>query len=183
MESVSIKLVNSDTAWKSLVDDVLDGMPEYQENRDFILKHRLCRLIGMLPFIAGTDNPVRDGFTNLSLFLLSKFNPMKEVYEHQPQDDKDIMVPLIPYCHFSGGNEKILSRGMHLVAMVLLMDYKKNMDSDLDRNKYNPLNSGQWNYEEVMETLSLCIQDVPCPTMDDILSMEYVPFTPWAIVA
>jgi len=183
MDSVSQNLVNSDSTWESLVDEVLNGMPDLKDQRHFILKHRLCRLIGMLPFIAGTTNPVRDGFTNLSLFLLSKFNPVKDVYEHQPQDDKDIMVPLIPYCHFSGGNEKLLSRGMHLVAMVLLMDYKKNMDRDLDENKYNPLNSGQWDFEEVMETLELCIQDIPCPIMDDILSMEYVPFTPWAIVA
>jgi hypothetical protein len=179
----SVTLVNSDATWSSLVDEVLKGMPDNRDKREFILKHRLCRLIGMLPFIAGTTNPERDGYTNLSLFLLSHFNPLKDNCNHLPQDDMDIMIPLIPFCHFSGGDEKILSRGMHLIAMVLIMDYKKNMDKDLDENRYNPLNSGQWNYEAVMDTLSFCVEEIPCPLMDDILSMEFIPFTPWAIVA
>jgi hypothetical protein len=176
-------LVNSDSTWESLVCEVLKGMPGIEDNKDFILKHRLCRLIGMLPFIAGTDNPFRDGYTNLSLFLLSKFNPVTDVYSHQHQDDSDIMHTLIPYCHFSGGDEKLLSRGMHLVAMVLLMDYKINRDRDLDQNRYNPLNSGKWNYEDVMDTLGLCVRDISCPLMDNILSVEYIPFTPWALGA
>lgn len=179
----NMKTINSEENWKHLVSEVLKGMPEQEDNKAFILEHRLCRLIGMLPFIAKTKQPLRDGFTNLSLFLLSKHTPVKEVYEHKPQDDQDIMRPLIPYCHFTGGDEKILSRGMHLVAMVLLMDYKKNMDQDLEENRYNPLNSGQWHYENIMETLSLCVEDVYCPEMDDILSTAYIPFTPWAFGA
>lgn len=183
MEKSNTESVNSDITWEALVDEVLKGMPGSLEDRSSILNHRLCRLIGMLPFIAGTEHPFRDGFTNLSLFLLSKHNPVKDVYEHQPQDDKDIMHPLIPFCHFSGGDEKILSRGMHLVAMKLLMEYKKNMDVDLDQNRYNPLNSGQWNYPAIMETLNNCVQEVDCPHMDEILTVEYLPFVPWAIGA
>ncbi len=176
-------IVNSDSEWNELVTEVLKGMPELEDKKDFILGHRLCRLIGMLPGIAGTNQPLRDGFTNLSLFLLSKHTPVKEVYEHKPQDDQDILRPLIPYCHFTGGDDRILSRGMHLIAMVLLMDYKKNSESDLDNNRYNPLNSGQWDYEAVMETLGLCVEDIDCPVMDEILSVEYVPFTTWALGA
>ena len=176
-------LINSQETWEYLVDEVLMGMPQYLDKRDTIVRHRLCRLIGMLPYIASTDNPVRDGFTNLSLFLLSKDSPVEDVYNDNLSGHKDIMRPLIPFCHFSGGDERLLSRGMHLVAMVLLMDYRKNRDRDLDENRYNPLNSGQWNYNAVMETLSLCVEDVPCPLMDDILSMEFLPFTDWSVVA
>lgn len=174
---------NLNKNWKNLVTEVLKGIPELEESREYIMNHRLCRLIGMLPFIAGTEQPLRDGFANLSLFLLSKHNPLSDVHEHKPQDDQDIMLTLIPYCHFTGGDERILSRGMHLIAMVLLVDYKKNMDRDLDQNHYNPLNSGQWDYDEIMETLSLCIEEVHCPPMDEILSVNYIPFTPWAVGA
>lgn len=177
------KRLNPEDNWKCLVSEVLKGMPELEDQKAYILDHRLCRLIGMLPSIAGTEQPLRDGFTNLSLFLLSKHTPVKDIYDHKPQEDQDIMRPLIPYCHFTGGDERILSRGMHLIAMVLLMDYKKNMDRDLDLNSYNPLNSGQWDYEGIMETLSLCVEDIDCPEMDDILSVDYIPFTPWALGA
>lgn len=182
-DEYNMLMINTDDNWNNLVSEVLKGMPELEERREYILEHRLCKLIGMLPFIAETKQPLRDGFTNLSLFLLSKHTPVRDVYEHNPQDDQDIMRPLIPYCHFTGGDEKILSRGMHLVAMVLIMDYKKNMDQDLDQNRYNPLNSGQWNYEGIMETLSLCVEDLYCPEMDEILSVKYVPFTHWALGA
>ncbi len=177
------RLINAPEAWESLVDEVLMGMPQFTDKRQAIIEHRLCRLIGMLPYIASTDNPVQDSFTNLSLFLLSKDSPVADVYNDHPQQHMDIMRPLIPFCHFTGGDERLLSRGMHLVAMVLLMDYRKNMDRDLDENRYNPLNSGQWNYQSVMETLSLCVEEVPCPLMDDILSKDYLPFTDWAVVA
>ena len=177
------QLVNSRETWESLVDEVLMGMPQFKDKKQIIQDHRLCRLIGMLPFLASTDNPFRDGFTNLSLFLLSKDSPFGNVYNDQPNEHMDIMRPLIPFCHFSGGDERLLSRGMHLVAMVLLNEYKRNMDRDLDENRYNPLNSGQWNYQAVMETLSLCVDEVPCPLMDDILSREFLPFTNWAVVA
>ncbi|MDC7241099.1 MAG: hypothetical protein PQJ50_12145 [Spirochaetales bacterium] len=183
MKEWDSRVVNSDKDWYELVTEVLKGMPELEGRREFILNHRLCRLIGMLPGIAGTTQPLRDGFTNLSLFLLSKHTPVKDVYDHKPQDDQDILRPLIPYCHFTGGDERILSRGMHLIAMVLLVDYKKNKESDLEHNRYNPLNSGQWDYVAIMDTLSMCVEDIDCPVMDDILSVEYVPFTTWALGA
>ncbi|QEN08655.1 hypothetical protein EXM22_11900 [Oceanispirochaeta crateris] len=173
----------SESTWRDLVDEVLKGMPGLEKDRNFILKHRLSRLIGMLPFIAGTDNPFRDGYTNLSLFLMSKFNPVGDVFCDGTKNNEDIMLPLIPYCHFSGGDDKILTRGMHLIAMVLLVDYRKKQERDLDENRYNPLNSGQWNYEDVMDTLGLCVREVPCPMMDQILSVEYIPFTSWAVGA
>lgn len=183
VDSSSMVQYDMEGHWRSLVAEVLKGMPELKESVKFIYNHRLCKLIGMLPLIAETDQPMRDGFTNLSFFLLSNHNPLTDDWDHKVQDDQDFMLTLIPYCQFTGGDDRILSRGMHLIAMVLLMDYRKNMDRDLDENRYNPLNSGQWDYEGIMETLSLCIEEVHCPPMDEILSVNFVPFTPWAIGA
>jgi len=165
--------------WKEMHKDLMKAMPEYGEYGDFIKESRLCRLIGLLPFLGRTGNPYRDGFSNLTVYILGTFSPVRNIYSHYPQDDRDVMSRLAPLCGFSGGDRRILARGMHIVALVLLMEYRRHQDEDLRENRYNPLNAGTWDYEAIVSTLKQCVVENGCSVMDSVFPLEYLPFTRW----
>ena len=138
-----------------------------------------AKLIGTLPFLAGTVTAERDSISNLIIYIASVQQATRECYLHTHEDDEEILDRLKPINHFNGGDRQILHRGMNLLALIMLEDYQRDKELDLKNQKYNPVLSGIWNYEFIKEKILNEIEKVPCPDMDNIISLEYVPFTYW----
>ncbi|MDC7239096.1 MAG: hypothetical protein PQJ50_01920 [Spirochaetales bacterium] len=170
---------DEDQVWKEQCDQVLEYLPSYRNFENRIRRNKVARLIAQLPYLAGTERPERDGMSNLVIFILSSYGSTKKLFRHVPEDDSSVFERLKPIMNFTGGNEKILDRGMSLIAMVLVNDYRRDMEEDLTTGHYNPLNSGRWNYEEIIRELTDRIRAVPCPKMDRILGLESIPFVVW----
>ena len=57
----------------------------------------------------------------------------------------------------------------------MLEDHMNDADEDRINGKYNPVNTGAWNYEETVARLKDRIREVPCRGMDGIYSPEEPP--------
>jgi len=174
-----LKNMESDELWNDLCSRLFEALPSYGEFEDRVRKNTVARLVGLLPFIGRTERPYRDALTNMSIFMISSYGPGKDIYTHIPADDADVLSRLTPIMNFTGGRKKILDRGMNLIAMVLVNDYRKDQEEDRRTGHYNPLNAGVWDYVSIMEELKEKVNAVPCRKMDEILNSEFIPFAYW----
>ena len=173
------KDLKEDLIWNEQCDEVLNLLPSYRQFEERIRRNVIARLIARLPYLAGTERPERDGVNNLVIFVLSSYGDTRKVFRHAPGDDVSVFERLKPIMNFTGGNDKILTRGMNIIALVLVHDYHRDMDEDLLTGHYNPLNSGRWDYDEIRKELEDQIRAVPCKQMDRILDLETIPTVVW----
>lgn len=170
---------DNECIWDEMCDNLFDYMPGYRGYESLIRNNKVAQLVGHLPYLAKTERPYRDAMSNLTIFILSSYGSTKEIYTHCPDDDCNVYSRLRPIMNFTGGQDAIIDRGMALIAMVLLNDYKRDMSDDLITGHYNPLNAGVWDYDSMQAELTDRIKEKPCRKMDRILSLNMLPFVVW----
>ncbi|MBF9018857.1 MULTISPECIES: hypothetical protein [unclassified Oceanispirochaeta] len=161
--------------WKELCDRFFETLPSHTGYEKSIRKSVVARLIGLLPFLANTECPMRDSLCNLTIFIFSYYGESRDLFRHSPLDDDEIFDRFLGIMSFTGGKGSIIDRGMSLIVLLVLNCYKKNASEDLTANRYNPLNSGCWDYSGLVEEFSLRVRKTPCRKMDRILKLESVP--------
>lgn len=139
---------------------------------------KIARLIGAIPFLAKCDNPERKAINHLSTYLAAA-RGSKVLSLHNLDDDRDILARLEEINTFTSGDPKIIEKGMKLLALNMVHDYLRDMEEDRLNNKYNPLNSGVWNYQKVVDQLITDINSIECKEMDELFSTSDAVFSVW----
>lgn len=152
------------------------------EERARLQKHPTARLIGCLTWIAGTRKPERDGISNLAVYIMS-IRETKAWYAHLPDDDRTVYERLNHIMNFSGGSELLKAKGMALIALQMLNDYRRDQEADLLKGKYNPLNAGTWDLQQLRSQLLQTIrkaEGVPgTELIDACMSVSDTPIIVW----
>ena len=168
--SVSIRKNVSDD-WKTICEAVAATFRFSDEETKRLVNSKVARLIGVLPIIAGCEDAERTALAHLSIYLTAARGG-KAWFNHRKSDDADIYSRLRLGASFIGGDKKIIERGMDLLAMVMLSGYNRDKAMDLEAGKYNPLNDGAWNFEQLSTRLQNKLEATPCLKLDAVMTPE-----------
>ncbi|MCF7945011.1 MAG: hypothetical protein K9L75_05705 [Spirochaetia bacterium] len=138
-----------DKIWEKLSADTAAAFCLSSEQARKLRKSRTARLIALIPFISESPQPERDAVSGAAVYILSIKFPTKMYYSHSKEDDKDIMQRLKNLLNYSGGNRAVQHSGLALLSLNMLNGYKRDMERDRITNKYNPLNSGKWDFNSL----------------------------------
>jgi hypothetical protein len=140
--------------------------------KEQLQNNNLAKLITATPYLADCMKATETSFSNLLIYLMSLEESAKDIYFHKTEDDKDLYSRLAPISNFIGGNKTIIQCSLDLTALCMLSNYRKDADLDMEIGKYNPINSGKWNYDELSATLIENIDKTIIPDMADIYTKE-----------
>jgi hypothetical protein len=139
----------------------------------------LIRLLSLLPYFAECPEPERLGYLNLSTYI-SERRGGKQYFLHLPEDDTDYLSRLAVFARImDGGDPAVIDKGLSLAAMVMLNEYLLDQDEDLQNGKYNPLNSGTWNFTQAMNDLQARVHKTPVARMDVLFVVSFMAMTWW----
>jgi hypothetical protein len=154
--------------WPQIAGSVAAAFRMDQEERSRLEGKRIATLIGAIPFLAGCEQPARTAVTHVGTYLLS-IKDTKAFFNADASDDVDVFERLRLIMNFRGGDQRIIDKGMSLLALSMIDDYKRDIHIDETFGKYNPVAAGAFDYESTREGLVRRIEAVDCPPMDEIL--------------
>ncbi|MCK5154795.1 MAG: hypothetical protein KAQ69_00085 [Spirochaetales bacterium] len=160
-----------DIYWENLADSVCSSFSFADEERCKFLSNKAAKLIGCLPKIAGTKTPERDGCSNLAVYIMS-IRATKQLYNHQECDDSDIFARLHDIMNFNGGDHGLINKGMTLLALMMVNDYKRDIEPDTLEGKYNPVASGAWDFNSVRSNLIAEYKKIDSQEIDTLLTLS-----------
>ncbi len=160
-----------DIYWENLANKVCKSFSFTDEESDSFLSNKAAKLIGCLPNIAETKTPERDGCTNLAVYIMS-IRETKQFYCHQECDDMDVFARLQDIMNFNGGDQDVLQKGMTLLALMMVNDYKRDIDEDAAAGKYNPLHAGSWDFKKLRKELLDEYEKIDSYEIDSIVSLS-----------
>ena len=158
------------TEWENIAASVADAFRMDKEEREWFQNKNLAKLIAAIPYLAGCEDPGRTAITHLGAYILSI--RIKTVANCQPTDDADLLRRLEMINNFIGGDQAIIQKGMSLIALNMISDYARDIKEDRLFGKYNPVDSGTFNYENEKKRLEANIVSVECREMDEIMSLD-----------
>jgi hypothetical protein len=150
----------------SMAAQLLNLTPEKKEK---MRTNIISQIIGKLPFLAKCNNPERIALSHIIITYAASHYVSKETFLHNITDNDDLFSRLECINQFEGGDPKVIKSGMNLLALLMLSDHNHDRELDLIKNKYNPLNSGVWDYNELSKQLLNEINELAC------LEMNYLP--------
>lgn len=156
--------------WETIIGRVAGAFQMDEDERDRLLKNKIARLVAALPFIAHCENPGRTALAHLGTFILSV--RLKELAAAGPTDDSDIFKRLHLLNSFVGGDKKIVTKGMSLLALIMLEDYQRDRIMDREVGKYNPLLTCSWDYKTLKEELLEKINAAEDTALDEIMTVS-----------
>ena len=139
---------------------------------EWLHKSRMARLVASVPFLAECEKAEETSFTNLTVYLLSMDESIRDIYFHKPDDDVDVYRRLFPLNHFMGGNRDVVQCCLDLMALSMVSNYHKDVEEDNSLGKYNPVAEGKWNYQEISEKLITSIKKSITPEISAIFSVD-----------
>jgi hypothetical protein len=138
----------TDAVWGSLVKDLVSilgpGAEAYSGKR-------VARLVAAVPYLSGSEDP--DRFALANLLTLHGATVARKVFDHRASDDADIYRRLACYKCGAQADQEIVKYGLALLALIMVSDYKKDAEADKQAGKYNPLNAGKWNADNLQSAL------------------------------
>ncbi len=149
-----------------------------EETRKFQEKP-LARLIGKLPFLAGCDDAERTAVAHLGIYLMSCRDTKPYFHPHEG-DNGHILDRLRLIMSFRGGDRAIIDRGMALIGLQMLHDYKRDVEIDAAIGKYNPLAEGAFDFETTRDELLATIRATESEEMDEDYDDEIAPLSYWS---
>ncbi len=160
-----------DIYWENLAFEVCKSFSFTEEESDKFFSNKTAKLIGCLPKIAETKTPERDGCSNLAVYIMS-IRGTKQFYNHQKCDDADIFSRLHDIMNFNGGDNNIIRKGMSLLALMMINDYKRDEDEDRAVQKYNPISAGTWQFNRLHRQLLDTYEKIESLEIDSILNLS-----------
>ncbi len=156
-----------DSTLSSLLNVVSQAFRMDREEAARFAASPIARLIGALPYLAGCDRAERTAVEHLGTYVLS-VRETRSAFYATTDDDATVYDRLAPIMHFEGGDEALLRRGIALLALSMITDYKRDVDLDRMIGKHNPIGSGAWDFESTREELQRDIDAVDSPDMDHV---------------
>ncbi len=173
-----LRKVEDKFVWESIVQQTAESFRLDDKEKVVLKKSRIAQLIGALPYLANCNQPERTSLTHLSIYLIAMKGSKKAFY-HTSDDNDNILNRLDAINHFDGGDKKVIEKGMKLLALNMVHDYKRDIEEDQLNNKYNPINCGVWNYLEIVAQLTKDISLIDSPDMDEYFTAANTPFMYW----
>lgn len=135
-------------------------------------ENNLLYLTASIPFIAKCRQPERVALANMNTYcLISSKKTKTSLFLHNRHDDSNPLSRIELMDNYPDGDRQIIERGLALLALVMIQDYHKDRQNDKDTGKYNPLNSGVWNYKETRDSLIEKIQSISCVEMEAVFPL------------
>lgn len=171
--------INNSFCWERSVDEIAVSFNMDKKERDLLQKNKVARLIGVIPFLAGCENPERTGLSNIATYIIAA-KGSKKVFKHSFSDNESLLKRLFMISHFQGGDQAIIRKGMMLLALNMIHGYKRDCDKDRMKGEYNPVLSRAWDYNSLVQELSEEIRGIDCHEMDKYMSIEHTAFAYWS---
>jgi hypothetical protein len=163
----------SDAQWESIVAVIAAGFAMDPERRKALTTNPTAKLIAALPFLAGCREPERSAIAHLAVFVVGGAKgSARAIFDHKKSDDYDVLARLAALSNFEGGDPAVISRGMKLLAIVMVSGYRNDVAKDKAAGSYNPVGSGAWKADELVAALRAEIDAAPNAEMEGILDGE-----------
>ncbi len=140
--------------------------------KEWLESSRIARFIAAVPFVAGCRKAMETSFVHLLTYLVSLDESAKDLFMHKPEDDDAIHSRLTPLLSFSGGDEKILACCRDLLALCMVSNYCKDVETDKLMGKYNPVGKGIWDGEKLTKDLVASIVGAITPEVATFYTIE-----------
>jgi hypothetical protein len=140
-----------------------------EEETQKLKEKNVAKLIAALPFLAECEDAERTAVSHLGTYILS-LRETKHYFNATSGDNDSVFKRLRLISNFKGGKKEIIARGMSILALNMVDDYKRDVTLDEIIGKYNPVGDRAWDYEKTREKLIKTIEAIDCPEMDTIYS-------------
>ena len=130
-----------DAKWDELSDLVAKAFRMSDEESQRFRGSMVAKLIAAIPFLAGCEDAERTAVAHLGTYLLST-RETKRYFNTQPGDSASPLERLRLGSRFKGGDQRIIERGLCLLALNMVSDYKRDLEEDRLLGKYNPIAAG-----------------------------------------
>ena len=168
----------SQALWDELSGRVARAFRMTEAEETWLRDGKIARLIAALPFLAGCEDAERTAVAHLGTYLLST-RETKTYFTAQPGDNQSVLERLRLGSNFKGGDARIIERGLCLLALNMVADYKRDIEEDARLGKYNPIAAGAWDFEATVADLEYRIISIPCEEMEKLLPLVAVPMGYW----
>jgi len=167
----AVSLKDFEAIWCRISNDVAESfrMPEDEKQR--FKDKAIARLIAAIPLMAGCENAERTAVSHLGTYILSN-RETKHYYNPSISDNKSILERLRLISTFRGGNSDIINKGMALIALSMLFDYKRDVYVDETLGKYNPVAENVFHFNTQKKALEKIIQSTECKELDALFHDE-----------
>ena len=155
--------------WNYLVNEVSKVFRFDEKEKLQFENSNTAKIIASIPFEAECNEPERTAIAHLCLYV-AEIRGFQKYCSHLPSDDSDIFNRLAFISTFEGGNKEIINHGMNILALIMLEGYKISIKKDRNNNMYNPILSGEWNYQSIKNKLLWEINKIDVPNIDWILT-------------
>ena len=162
----------TESTWSEITDHVAATFRMTEEEKRGLVSHEISKLLASIPYLAGCDSPLRTSLANLSVYMMS-IREGKSAFNANASDDDDVMARL-GLARFEGGDRRVIDRGMALIALNMVSDYQRDVIFDIANGKHNPIASGAWDFEPVVNDLIRKIDATDCSEMDRIATKETI---------
>jgi hypothetical protein len=152
-------------------------MTEHERQR--FRRGMVAKLIAAIPFLAGCEDAERTAVSHLGTYLLS-VRETKPYFNARPEDGASPLERLRLGSNFKGGDQRIIEKGLCLLALNMVSDYQNDIEEDERLGKYNPIAAGAWDFKTMVEDLEWKIINVPCEEMDSIAPIRAIALAWWA---
>lgn len=169
----------TEAKWSEICDAVSKAFRMNEEERKFLQEKHVAKLIAAIPFLAGCEDAERTSVAHLGTYLLS-VRETKKYFNAKPDDSESVIERLRLIGNFKGGDQTIIDRGMNLLALNMISDYRRDAEEDVFLQKYNPVSAGDFDYESAITELKERIEEVACPEMDKIMTLSIAPLVFWS---
>jgi len=169
-QSMNIESMNR--LWNSLSGTIATSVRMTDGETGRFQSNAAARLIGLLPFIAGCDDPERTALSHLATFVIAGRGESRRVFDHSPADDVEPLARLRTISDFKGGDDATIERGMALLCLCMVSGYERDMELDSSLKRYNPLSSGGWNITETRGRLDVVLSRGADPVMDLVMTQD-----------
>ena len=165
-----VKIVTKDginEIWEKISEDVAASFRMDEEEKRLFKNKNIAKLIGTLPFIACCKDAERTAVSHLGTYVLS-CREAKHYFNATVLDNESVLERLRLINNFKGGNKTIIDRGMSLLALIMITDYKRDIELDHAIGKYNPIGAKAFDFASLERDLLDTINSIDCIQMDEI---------------
>ncbi len=157
--------------WPKIVGSLAEAFRLDHQERSWLEAKSIAQLIAAIPYLAGCEQPTRTAVAHVGTYLLS-VQATKPYFNADPSDDGDILDRLRLIMNFRGGDRRVIDRGMALIGLTMIEDYKRDTYIDGVLGKYNPVASEAFDYDATKAQLMDLYQKVDYPAMDAIFGPD-----------
>jgi hypothetical protein len=168
-----------ESKWTEISGRVFEAFRMTEEEKARFGGSMIAKLIAAIPFLAGCDDAERTAVAHLGTYLLS-VKETKCYFSARPKDALSPLERLRLGSNFKGGDRRIIEKGLCLLALNMVADYKRDTEEDAALGKYNPIAAGAWDFESTVADLEYKIISVVCEEMDDLAPIVAVPMVFWS---